>query len=686
MAEPVNVQKIVAGLNAPPFEKKLSLVTFDELSPSELLQLLNDVFAHLDEAHKIDVRDEPPEIGGPRMLQFLKVLKVSVPSDPDSQAAFQSALLAGDRGRVYPVLQYVLDRLDILKKRAYVAKFLLPVPIPPEYVHDETTQTLLEQLGDLQEEFRETHKALDAMRADGSDPAELKREISQLESERRQLLERIEGLKKKTGSLSGFAAIFEATSNLRKEQEEEAKLADRLADQRAALAEAEVLHRAAARRLAEARAKSRADASASELVAAARREEEEHRGLLDRVLPEAMESRRATLARLQDKLSGPRRGMDDVASLQASVRDADARLAATIEHLAEKERAAGESKLGLFRQQSLLVSRKLQSKAVEVERAKRAVEEASAEVERREARLAEMAGARHMRKEDFVAYAASVRAKLQQIKRLKAEQATMRAETAVLGRTEQLLKGRAGNVDELLAKLEERRGVAGYTLVESAIDKVSGQKARVDATKGAMLEEISRLVRDIKAQVQSMSPILAELRKVRTEFADVEGAHKKAKARFATEAAGFTARRARLEKEADTYQADAIGTEQQYQQLVTLISVADMRLERAESERSFRAGDGQLLRDIETHERLLHETFERQDKLHSVLTGRQREIQEFSTEHAAQRRHFDAMVKLLGAKAAAMRDEAAAEAAQAGAGGAGIGMTEVGGANVMTIE
>ena len=363
-----------------------------------------------------------------------------------------------------------------------------------------------------------------------------------------------------------------------------------------------------------------------------------------------------------------------------------------------------------------------------------------------------------MRKEDFVAYAASVRAKLQQIKRLKAEQATMRAETAVLGRTEQLLKGRAGSelaklvggcatfagkagacppvparrclpadacppmparrclpadacppmparqrlpavptppppvcfraadVDELLAKLEERRGVAGYTLVESAIDKVSGQKARVDATKGAMLEEISRLVRDIKAQVQSMSPILAELRKVRTEFADVEGAHKKAKARFATEAAGFTARRARLEKEADTYQADAIGTEQQYQQLVTLISVADMRLDRAESERSFRAGDGQLLRDIETHERLLHETFERQDKLHSVLTGRQREIQEFSTEHAAQRRHFDAMVKLLGAKAAAMRDEAAAEAAQAGAGGAGIGMTEVGGANVMTIE
>jgi hypothetical protein len=52
-------------------------------------------------------------------------------------------------------------------------------------------------------------------------------------------------------------------------------------------------------------------------------------------------------------------------------------------------------------------------------------------------------------------------------------------------------------------------------VVESAIDQVSGQKERVDATKGAMLERISRLVTDIKKQVQSMSPILEELRRVR---------------------------------------------------------------------------------------------------------------------------------------------------------------------------
>jgi len=115
MADAVNVQQIVAKLNEPPFSKDLSLVspngrfpaacpsprprarskappsllaqvTFDELRPVELLQLLNDVFAHLDEAHRVDVRDEPREVGGPRMLQFLRrVLMVDVPPDPEGQ-------------------------------------------------------------------------------------------------------------------------------------------------------------------------------------------------------------------------------------------------------------------------------------------------------------------------------------------------------------------------------------------------------------------------------------------------------------------------------------------------------------------------------------------------------------------------------------------------------------------------
>ena len=55
------------------------------MTPVELRQLLQDVFAYLDEEQKIDVRDEPDEAAGPRLLRFLYVLKVSVPTDPAAQ-------------------------------------------------------------------------------------------------------------------------------------------------------------------------------------------------------------------------------------------------------------------------------------------------------------------------------------------------------------------------------------------------------------------------------------------------------------------------------------------------------------------------------------------------------------------------------------------------------------------------
>lgn len=45
--------EVVNVLNAPPFSKNVTLVSLHEQSPTELLQLLNDVFADLDKSHKV---------------------------------------------------------------------------------------------------------------------------------------------------------------------------------------------------------------------------------------------------------------------------------------------------------------------------------------------------------------------------------------------------------------------------------------------------------------------------------------------------------------------------------------------------------------------------------------------------------------------------------------------------------
>ena len=48
----VEIKLIVDGLNRPPFMQHLSMVEFDDKAPLELLELVNRVFTHLDNAHE----------------------------------------------------------------------------------------------------------------------------------------------------------------------------------------------------------------------------------------------------------------------------------------------------------------------------------------------------------------------------------------------------------------------------------------------------------------------------------------------------------------------------------------------------------------------------------------------------------------------------------------------------------
>lgn len=46
------IKQIVARLNQPPFDEKLTLVEFASKNPQALLQIVNNVFAVLDAKHK----------------------------------------------------------------------------------------------------------------------------------------------------------------------------------------------------------------------------------------------------------------------------------------------------------------------------------------------------------------------------------------------------------------------------------------------------------------------------------------------------------------------------------------------------------------------------------------------------------------------------------------------------------
>merc|ERR1711988_623157 len=91
----------------------------------------------------------------------------------------------------------------------------------------------------------------------------------------------------------------------------------------------------------------------------------------------------------------------------------------------------------------------------------------------------------------------------------KQELAALRAESVVLHRTEQILKGRDSNLEDFLQKLEAKRGVKGYRETQEKLEKAAENNRAIDETKESTLEEISEMVRSITNQLKERKAVLA---------------------------------------------------------------------------------------------------------------------------------------------------------------------------------
>ena len=103
-------------------------------------------------------------------------------------------------------------------------------------------------------------------------------------------------------------------------------------------------------------------------------------------------------------------------------------------------------------------------------------------------------GSKYLKRDDFKQYAATLRVKNNAFKVMKKSLDEVKSEVTVLDRTKQILKDRAGDVDDLLRDLEKKKGIAGYSNVEDQIQGVSELKEQLDNAKSRSLQELTALV------------------------------------------------------------------------------------------------------------------------------------------------------------------------------------------------
>ena len=564
LAEDVKV--LVSFLKSPPFSRTFTLVTFSQLSPLDLLQLTNDVFASLDPAQARDLRDEPSDLTTHRMIDFLiTTLFYQPPSlppspSPEALASFGSSFISAAPATLYPVLLYLLTHYESLKKRVYLSAFLSTPPVPLDMQSDPTIAALLSAYQQRQAEFTDLHRQTEAVRGGALHATHLRKEVDQLESEREQLKTKMKRLTQKvdmegddpssTSTPSTFNSMLRLTHLLRLEQEEEAKLLQqreeqktRLDDLRGDVAHLSTQYEELCKYHGVGKEGGPILVNPLQLIARMKAEVKEEADEVERRLQvELMDVQKQLKGALKanEALGGDVWTEDDIDDMKVRV----VGLERQVKQLeAEKVKMIGgeDSQLAFLYDRLTAVQKKRAKMELKVKGIEGECEEVRLEQRKLDVELDLLARQRANEERDGVPrggkelkrYMEELTVKTAKYKEVKATLDVGYAENAVLSSTLNTLKSRVNNQVELNQQLERLQGVEGWSEAEGRLMDFAVKSRAVDDQKAETLEDISALVDSIEQQIKAkknvLAPSIKELRLVRGQFEGVEGEWKAGK-------------------------------------------------------------------------------------------------------------------------------------------------------------
>ncbi|XP_037537184.1 intraflagellar transport protein 81 homolog isoform X2 [Nematolebias whitei] len=576
---------IVEQLNKDPFKKSFNLITFDSLEPMQLLQVLNDVLAEIDPKQAMDIREEMPEQTVKRMSSLLGMLKYKPPGNQSDVSSFRQGLVSGSKPVVHPILYWLLQRVPELKKRAYLARFLMKIEVPAEFLQDDVINDTYHQYEDLVEGFKTFHKECEHLRTSGFSTAEIRRDISAMEDEKDQLIKRVERLRKRVESVSNHQRMLEQARQLRVEKEKEESLTHQKKEQKNQLFQAEQRLLRLQQQLKDLR-QAAADANPESLMKRLEEKIKINSYMVSEKLPKELEGMRCTVQYLQKVSSEPAMGHADLQELEDKIRGVDSQ----INHLIEKRMMRNDpidDKLTLYRQQASIIFRKKESKAEELQEAREELAAAERELKQRTSQTQGLYGEEVIRGDELKRLVGKLRSKGTVYKKKRQEIAELTAEYGVLQRTEEVLKRRHETVQQKLQTMEAEKGISGYSNTQEELERVSAIKSELDEKKGRTLDDMSEMVKKLNSMIaekkSALAPIITELRSLR-QHRGLSQEYEEKKTQYESCAAGLESNRSKLELEVKALREEVAQNENRYHHINSMSEIIEMQMERAAEE------------------------------------------------------------------------------------------------------
>ncbi|NXY45030.1 IFT81 protein, partial [Ceuthmochares aereus] len=623
------IQFIVEKLNQEPFRKNFNLITFDSLESVQLLQLLSDVLGEIDPKHAVDIREELPEQTAKRMLSLLGILKYKPPGSISDLSAFRQGLVTGSKPVIHPVLHWLLQRTSELKKRAYLARFLVKLEVPAEFLQDDTVADTNKQYEELMEAFKNLHKECEQLKTSGLSTAEIRRDISAMEEEKDQLIKRVERLKKRVETVQNHPQMLEIARQLRLEKEREESLAQQKQEQKNQLFHAEQRLQRAQLQLKEMH-HAVADSKPESLMKKLEAEINFNSYLVTEKIPRELESKKNSVYFLQKVVAEPAMSQSDLNVLEIKINEVNAQ----INQLMEKRMMKYEpidSKFSMYRQQASIISRKKETKAEELQAAKEEMSSIERQMLQKTSQAQELEGSEVLKGDEFKLYVNKLRSKSTFYKKKRLEIAEITAEYGILQRTEELLKQRHETIQQQLQAIEDKKGISGYSYTQEELERVSAVKSEMDEMKGQTLDNMSEMVKKLNAMVAekkaSLAPVIKELRQLRQKCQELTQECDEKKIQYDSCAAGLESNRSTLEQEVKGLLEECAQEESNYRYINCMKRNLEIQLQRAKEEmKAYVSSDPQERRKAirEQYTRMILE----QENLGKKLREKQKVVRE----------------------------------------------------------
>lgn len=578
---------IVDTLHREPYNKSYTIISFDSLDPLSLLQVVNDVIAEIDPEQKLDLRDEPAEQTALRLLGTLKILNYKPKEDVgQGMNTFRQGLIQGEKLTVYPLLSWLLQRMPELKKRAYLARFLVKIEVPVEYLQDETLEETYQTYASMIEHFKELHKAVEFERSSEYNTSDVRRDIEAMEEEKKQLSRQLERLKRRVEMYPRHEEILDSARKLRKEKEKGDDLKKQKEEQRNQLNQVKEKEAKLMRELEE--TKEMSSGLTAELVLSKAKEDNNLLCMLTSDnLPKKIEAKRRECIEMEKVVSEPVVSELDLEVIQQQIDEVNDEIRSLIDKKMSED-DSGIENLALFRQQASLIAHKRQVAAETIENLMEELEVIKEEEKEKERQLEEMGGIKLIKEDEFRKYIEHLRVISTIYKQKKGEMSALRAEFGVLSRTEEILKSKDENVQDLLSFMEKKKGVSGYKTTQDDLEQASNLKSELDTKKEKTLQEMSVSVQTLKDVIEEkksvLAPLIKAVRPLRQKHQDVKSVHREKKATYDSTAAGLQSKRSQLDKEVQGLWNDCIAEESQYHLLSCELEAVRLHDQRVKAE------------------------------------------------------------------------------------------------------